>query len=248
MKKITLALLLILFFTLGVFSQDEQIDNLQFEETPVIEQRPTYFAIGAGYVGNLLFMNLDDVNSLMTKIDLPEYKGSVYTAGAHGFTGIGIIPNIRLGFFGIGGSNSVEKNDTMNFGSKLSVGTTGFSIDYGYVLFQHFSLLAGINAGWSSIELEIYRTDKSNSWGNINNNQSGYFKRVEGDFWFVQPNLYMEYAITPFLMARAAAGYSFSFAPSWTISSSSELTDVPETMNTSGLNLQFGICVGLFNF
>ena len=248
MNRHLFTLFLLLFLSVNLLAQDEQVDNLQFEETPVVEHRSTYFAIGAGYVGNLFFMNYDDINILMSKFSLPEYKNSIYVSGAHGFTGIGIIPNVRFGFFSSGGSDKVEKSDSMNFGSKLTISTTGFSLDYGYVLFEHLSLLGGVNIGWSSLNLEIYRTEKSNSWSNVDQNQTGYFKSLKGSFWYVQPNIYLEYAITPFLMARAAAGYSLSFLPDWTISSSTELKDVPKGVNTSGLNLQFGICVGLFNF
>ncbi len=253
MKKIGTVLILSMFLSINLFSQDDKVDNMQFEETPVIEERPNYFAIGAGYVGTFIFANYSEVNSLLSsnKLDLPEFKNPIYMSGAHGVTGIGIIPNIRVGFFGLGGTANVNRNigDTLK-GASYSISLGGFSLNYGIVLFKSFAILPGVNLGWSSATLEVYKTSKSFDWTKLDNKDevNAYNKRAEGTFWFAQPHIDMEYALTPFLMVRANVGYSMSFLPTWKYNKEATLDNVPSGLNTSGMTLQFGILVGLFNF
>ena len=255
MRKISLLLLFLIISPFFLLAQDDQLDDMDFEEIPVEKERPTYFAIGAGYIGSLNYFNLDEINAKLTNdFQLPEYKAPLYMSGAHGFTGIGIIPNIRLGFFGLAGSKKVSQDvDSIKYGSVLSANMMGFSIDYGFVLFKHFAILPGIQVGWSGLEYKFYSTlntaDEPN-WNDIKPEGSTEFfsKDVKGSFWFVQPQIYFEYALTPFLMARASAGYNFSFAPDWEYNSSAPLKGVPDNMNTGGFSMHFGVFVGLFNF
>ena len=254
MKKLALLLFILLLSTPLLQSQDDELDDMDFEEIPVVEERPTYFAIGAGYVGGLNFLNYDAINTkLANDFQLPEFSGFMYMSGAHGFTCIGIIPNLRLGFYGLTGSVKVDKNqDTVLYGSKFSVSYMGFSVDYGIVLFKHFAVLPGVQVGWSDIEQIIYRTrNNANSpnWDEIQPANDGeYFsKNISGDFWFVEPQIYFEYALTPFLMARASAGYNFSFNLAWEYNSAN-FKNVPDDITTGGFSAQFGIFVGLFNF
>jgi hypothetical protein len=236
-------------------AQDDDLEDMDFEEVPIVEERPTYFAIGAGYIGTLSWINLDEINAKISNdFLLPEYSGSLYLSGAHGFTGIGIIPNLRLGFFGITGKQKVDQNqDSIKYGSSLSLNYTGFSVDYGFVLFDHFAILPGIQVGWSSLNINIYRTlntADSPDWTQIKleDNPEYFSKDMNGSFWYVQPQIYLEYALTPFLMARASAGYNLSFNTSWEYNSSADLKNVPDGITTGGFSAQFGIFVGLFNF
>jgi hypothetical protein len=253
MKKYGTLLILSMILCVNLYSQDEKIDNLQFEETPIVEERPNYFAIGAGYVGTFIFSDYTEVNNLLktNNLNLPEFKNPIYMSGAHGVTGIGIIPNIRVGFFGLSGTANVNSNnDTMLQGSSFSVSLGGFSINYGIVLFKSFAILPGVNLGWSTATLEVYKTPKTFDWTKIDNKDevNAYNKVAQGSFWFAQPHIDMEYALTPFLMVRANVGYSISFLPSWKYNKEATLDNVPTGINTSGMTLQFGVLVGLFNF
>ena len=253
MKKLSLLFVSLTMLFVNLVAQDDKIESLQFEETPIVEERPPYFGIGAGYVGTFIFADYSQINSLFktNNFGLPEFKNPIYMSGAHGFTGIGIIPNIRVGFFGSSGTASVTNNvgDTLK-GATYSVSFGGFSVNYGIVLFKSFALVPGVNLGWSSATLEIYKTSSNYDWTKIDNNidQNAYNKRAEGTFWFAQPHLDIEYVLTPFLMVRANVGYSASFSPTWKYHKEASLSNVPSGINTSGLTAQFGILVGLFNF
>jgi len=257
MSKYFITVFLLIVSAGHLCAQDNMIDDLEFEEIEIVEERPTYFAIGGGYIGNFYFINFDEINKkLENDFQLSTgYSGTMFVDGVHGFTGVGIIPNLRIGFFGSGGSMDIS-NDSAEIlnGSKLAVSLTGLTIDYGFVLFKHFALLPGIQAGWSSINLDIYRTQNT-TWDNISSEGNGsfYSKNIAGSFWFVQPTLQLEYALTPFLMARGQVGYNLSFKSpfdnkQWTYNTSAELTGVPNSISTSSFNFGFGISVGLFNF
>lgn len=247
--KITFVFILGLALSFSAKAQDDRIDELDFEEIPIVEQRADYFSIGAGYLGDFRFINFDEINKKLEEFSLPGFSGNMYISGAHGFAGIGIIPNLRLGFMGISGSSNINQDDAQyKSGSNLFLDVTAFSIDYGIVLFSHFAVLPGVKVGWSSLRQEIYKSDKERDWANTNYSANNYFHTFEGSFFFAQPTLELEYALTPFIMARLSGGYSFSFSPSWDYNSYATLKNVPETINTSGLGLQFGIFVGLFNF
>ncbi len=252
MKKMMFLFFLMLLISPVLKAQDDELDDMDFEEAPLPNESPVYFAIGAGYLGTMTFINYDEINTkLKNDFKLPEYEGSMYLSGVHGFTGIGIIPNIRLGFFGLTGVNNVSKDtDTTKYGSSLSLSYMGFTIDYGFVPFEHFAVLPGIQVGWSEMKQEIYNTRNNSDWADFKPNNDGkYFvKSIRGTYTFVQPHLYLEYAIKPYLMVRASAGYNFSFSPDWEYNSSVAMENVPDKISTSGLSVQFGIFVGLFNF
>jgi hypothetical protein len=255
MKKLNkiLFLILIIICTGLVYAQDNRLDSTHFEEAPVITEKPVYFGIGLGYVGTFIFPSYTDINKINEKFPgLPQFSGPVFLSGAHGFTGIGVIPNLRVGFFGYSGSSSVTKQnpDTSTLGSNISLSLTGISIDYGMVLFKSFAILPGLNLGWSNVTLDYYQVKSNIDWNNFTNGtlQSSYLNRAEGSFWFVQPHIDIEYALKPFLMIRGNISYGLSFSSSWKYNTNATLNNVPSGINSSGLSLQIGIFIGLFNF
>lgn len=247
MKKFCF-LWLIFFFSAGITFGQDNVDNIQFEESNVQIEKPPYFGLGGGYVGNFLFLNLNEINTLGKDIGLGEFKSPMYLSGAQGFTAIGIIPNLRIGFSGYSGFNKTEKKDNYNMtkGMKFEVYYASFAVDYGIVLFKSFAFLPGINFGWSQITLNNYNINQF-SWDDIKKNV--YTSNlVQGSFWFVQPGVNFEFAATPFLMIRLGAGYPISFSSKWQLNDVIEVSDVPTGIKPEGFVLNFGIFVGLFNY
>ncbi len=247
MKKFFSTLLLFTIVNFIALSQDDQ-NNIQFEESNVQIEKPPYFGLGGGYVGNFLFLNLDQVNELSKSQGLENIKSPLYLSGAQGFTAIGLIPNLRLGFAGYSGFNKVEKLDAYNTtkGLKCEVTYTAFGIDYGFVPFKSIAILPGLNFGWSKIILNNYKINQF-SWDDLKSN-TFTSNTVEGSFWIIQPNANVEFAATPFLMLRLGVGYPISFGPKWKLNDVLEVSNVPSNIKPSGLVLNFGIFVGLFNY
>ncbi len=239
--------------SVNMFAQDDQLDSLNFEVTPVVEEKPPYFALGGGYSGTFFFINMDELNKHFTDkaFNIGEIKSNIYVSGAQGFTAIGVVPNLRIGFFGVSGSTKSETgNDTLTTGAEVSVGFTGFSLDYGFLPFKSLAILPGISFGWADMTIESYKTQKEFDFNNYPAScyANNYLDRADGAYYFVQPAINIEYAVTPFLMARINAHYVLPFSGEWKFNRNADLKNVPSKVQPGGFGLQFGIFVGLFNY
>jgi hypothetical protein len=252
--KVLLGFLVLLSGTV-VYAQDKQLDSLDlsFESTPVKEEAVPYFAIAGGFVSNFFFANFNDLNAQLSSknFGVDNLKGSVFMAGGEGFTAIGIIPNLRIGFFGMGGSKTSIKSfgDTTK-SVDFDVSFNGVSFDYAIVPLKKLAILPGVNLGWGRVTIENNQTIGSVDWPNFNpaGSQNLYLNRIEANMWLVQPHLDIEYAVTPFFAIRVNGGYSASFMGSWKYNNSGSIEHVPTGINGSGLYAGFGVFLGLFNY
>lgn len=237
--------------------QDSSLFELTFDTEPIVEQKAPYFALGGGYVGTFLFNNFDDLNDLMKKngYDFDKFDSPMYTSGFSFFTAIGIVKNLRIGVTGQTKTINNEKsivigNQNYKLGFDYNTYFTGFSADYGIVLFKSFALLPGITLGYNSITLQAYQHKDKYNWSDFKTgaDENNYLNKASGSFWYLQPALNIEYAVTPFLMVRLAGGYNFTFGSSWEMNNSAELKGVPSGLNNNGMTLQLGLFLGLFNY
>jgi hypothetical protein len=176
--------------------------------------------------------------------------------GGEGFTGLVYITNVRAGFFSYGGGKILEANITAgnNINYKRTVeyraSLYGLELDYAYVPFRKFALLPGISFGRGGLEVNTYQAPDKASW--LDNKPAGdsltYQNQTYTGFWFVKPSINFEYALTNFLMFRLGASYSYQLGSDWTLNKNAKLNDVPDKISASGMNIQLGIFVGLFNY
>lgn len=250
LKTAFLIIAFMLVSNINSFAQDDKLDSLSFEVTPVKEEKPPYFALGGGYTGTFLLLKMDDLNAHLkaNNFGMSDLKSSMYMSGVQGFTAIGIVPNLRIGFFGMSGTQTSENNvgDTIT-GVDFSLSYTGFALDYGIILGKSIAILPGISAGWVKATIESYRSKNTAEWVAFKPESANMY-RAEKSAYFIQPNINLEYALTPFLMARVNAGYSMSFSGDWKYNNTGTLSNVPKGINANGLTLQFGVFVGLFNY
>jgi hypothetical protein len=262
MKMKTIVIAILLLGSNLLWSQDDMLDSLDlsFESTPIKEEKIPYFAIAGGFTGTFFFANFDEMKSLVeanfpSLIDeTPEGSVSIFMPGAEGFTAIGIIPNMRLGFFGAGGSKIIKAvvADTTR-SIDYSVSFNGLSFDYAFVPTRRLAILAGVNLGWGTLAIEYYRTTSNYQWNQFgeNVNPNNFMSRAEAGFWLIQPHLNIEFAVTPFIALRGSAGYSVSLMNEWKFNQNSNFSDgnkPPDKLNASGLYAQFGLFIGLFNY
>jgi hypothetical protein len=247
MKRMFLFLLLFCAISLVAFSQDD-LQNIQFEESNVKIEKPPYFGLGGGYVGSFIFINVDDLNKVCGVIGLNNFKSPFYLSGAQGFTAIGIIPNLRIGFSGYSGYKTEEKKFDYNQtkGIKYEIGFTGFAVDYGFVVIKSLAVLPGLGFGWSSIDITNYNVTKF-EWNDLTTNNYTS-NQLKGSFWFVEPHVNIEFAVTPFLMLRLGAQYPIGFGQKWQVNDVVEVGSVPSSLKPNGFAINFGLFVGLFNY
>lgn len=253
-QRCNLSVFLLLFTLLSIPTYSQELDslNLNFEEVTANVESPPYFGLGGGYIGTFSFINFDDINQINRSIGFENFGSPIFISGAEGFTAIPFVPNLRIGF--LGGSGTIVKEitiDTATFGTRALVQFTGFRIDYGYVPTNSLALLFGANIGWSSLTFEFYRNANNMDWNNISffyNDSNNAFRMINGNFWFVEPNLNIEFAATTFLMLRLGISYSFTFLPDWKGNQIAKVDNVPSTLKPDGLQVKFGLFVGLFNY
>lgn len=233
-------------------AQDDKLDKLSFEDSPLLDEKPPYFAVGGGFLGTFLFTNFDELNKTAATFGVGEFKSPVFLTGAQGFTAIGVIPNIRLGVLSVGGKATSQKDTTVNTTPmkrtmEYSTSLTGFTVDYAIQPFKHFAVIPGVMFGLGTVAVERSQTTSTRSFIDPLPSTDNYFQRLDASITVLQPNLNIEYALTQFSMFRVNVGYMMSFVGDWKADRQTVVTGVPDKINSSGLTLQFGVFVGLFN-
>jgi hypothetical protein len=270
MKSKFLLLMFALVFAvapLSLMAQDEgdedDLDDMDLSVAATEQDSGAeYFTIGAGFVGQFLFTNLDDMNADLAKtFTNGELQAPIFMTGVHGFTAIGVVPNLRIGIFGLSGSTEVSQEVTLandlkaNQGFEYSISITGFSFDYAIVPMRKLAILPGANIAFGTIKMESWQTPNDDvNWDDLvgPDIENTYFNRAEATVLFFEPNVKVEYALAPFVMLRLQGGYSVNVTRGdWEYNRTGKFADSESSFSNAkadGFTFQFGINVGLFNY
>ncbi len=261
MKKILL-LMSVLMLPMFLTAQDDEIDNLPFDNEPLRDDDRTYFVLAGGVTYDFLMINEDNLNSFLGNSGDLTLSGPIQLTGGQGVLGLPWIKNLRFGVFGYGGSvesDLLEENypwidpngdpftSTFSSQTSLTASMFGFSVHYGYVPFEHFAILGGVNAGWGDVTYESFNaiTSPKDAQTTIPFGVS----RFEKNYFFVMPNIQLEYAITSFIVLRADASYNLTVGQDtdWTYNNLGSNSVNPD-FNLNGMKVGFGVMIGLANF
>jgi hypothetical protein len=258
MKKL---LLLLVLLTVSLYSQDDGLDDLPFDDEPLMSKERNYFAIGGGYSIGVLNLNLDNFNKLLKdQFTRSELSKTMIMHGGSAFTGIPFIKNLRLGYHSYGGNLLNESTvGEIKTSEELSVSMSGINFDYGYVPIDNLAIMGGLGIGWGSINFDIAKGAASYDWTKLNDSLVGvdnYFLHAEKSFMYITPTVSVEWAATSFFMMRALVNYNLSFDnpiasaddKSWKINKVAQLDNTPNGLNSNGFYFEFGIFLGLFNY
>jgi hypothetical protein len=247
-KHLFVALVFICSFAVNLFAQDDKLNQFSFEDVPTEDVRPPYFAVSGGPTATWLFTNLSDVNSFVNGIAGASYSSPLLMFGGEGFFAIGFIPNVRAGIMGAASSNIVQ-NDAKTKRVDYTLSLTGIILDYAITPLKGFSIIPGVAGGLGGANFEISQSSGNQTFPQITPTatSANYMRRLRSSLTFVQPRLNIEYAFTSFSMIRVNAGYNLSFMGDWQVDNISTVTGVPAGINATGLTVQVGLFVGLFN-
>jgi len=254
MKKVLL-LMSVLLMPMFLTAQDDEIDNLPFDNEPLRDDSRSYFVLAGGLTYDFLMVNEDNLNSFFDMQSESDFKLSapIQLTGGQGVTGIPWVKNLRVGVFGYGGSTESEisalSGTEIGDGeaqNSLTASLFGFSVHYGYVPFEHFAILGGLNAGWGDVTFETFSAS-----GEMKTDIASDFRmdRFEKNYFFVMPNIQIEYALANFIILRADASYNMTVGQdeNWTQNYLGTNSVNPD-FDLSGLKVGFGVMVGLVNF
>ncbi|MBK7576383.1 MAG: hypothetical protein IPI24_03000 [Ignavibacteria bacterium] len=258
MTRSLIAILLALVTLAPMWAQDEKLDELSFEEAPLKDEAIPYFAVGVGPAFNFVFASMDDVNARAKELGLGELQSPVFQLGAEIFTAVGVIPNVRLGFSWVSGSSTSSANvsvngTTVNRTLLYGISSRTFHLDWAWVPVKSLAILPGLGFGWGDQRIETLQSAEGMDWKDLIDSstiapQPNANVALLQNTLYLLPRLNIEYAVTPFLNLRASAAYTWQFSSSdWIGNRHATVTNVPENISVSGLNLQFGVFVGLFN-
>lgn len=252
------ACLSFVLFSSIVTAQDDKIDGLAFDTEPLREEKTPYFAIAGGYTGSFFFSNLDDLNSALKTAGFgmsDEFSAPIYLSGVQGFTGIVIVPNMRVGFHSQSGMQKISNDIVISDKSytrqlEYSINMNSLSFDYAITIAKSFAIIPGVSAGWGRLSLESSQAESELDWTKFTPTpyDLNFMQRAEASFWLIEPNVNIEFALTNFLMLRANGGYTMSFMNDWEMNRTATLKNVPDGINGTGFHFQFGVFLGLFNY
>lgn len=254
--KINLISLILLLFTLNVFSQDDRLDEFSFEEQS-FDEKIMYFGIGGGYTGSFFITDMSDLNQFLENNDygLEEIPDNLYHHGLELMSSTVIIPNTRIGFFRYSGASEVSTNidfNGQNYKRRAEYKNfmTGVPLEYVFMPFKSFAIVPGVAVGYGNTEIDLTQTPNEIDFGNLEstNIDGSFFHQISTPYWFAMPRLNIEYAFTQFTVIKLSGFYLTSFAQDWKFNNEAALQQIPDGLDASGYAVQIGIYVGLFNY
>ncbi len=257
------ALLVTVFLLmLGAVVARAQNDDFNFENIPVDEDQIPYIGVGAGYVNFLSIVNDPELNSVSQQLGLGDMGTTLLMHGGGGWTVVGLIPNVRLGVYGAGGSKSRSATYSVNGNDfqrtiRFHEGLTAADIDYVFPLFfRGFAITVGSMVGVSTHELTITQTQQNGvTFSDLltryqdtipSTSARNRQTQISQSNLFFYPRIDFELAVSPFILLRAAAGWQLSAnIGDWTDGEGTTIQSVPN-IKPDGPMLHFGVFLGLF--
>ena len=229
----------------------DNLGEITFEELKDKEKSTQYFAVGGGFTGNFLMMDANAINAnLPSTFKVGSLSAPLFVSGGQGFLTF-FFKNLRFGFNSGVGTQTVDTNvvvggDSLKRQLDYSASFHGVTVDYAVPLFNGFTMLPGVQAGFGNMSFERYDGKATDSWTNVEKTPTNV-SRLEVSHLFVQPTVQFEYALTTFTMVRAHVGYAMTFTgDTWTLNRTTQISGAPTSLNSSGLVAGFGVFFGLF--
>lgn len=213
------------------------------------------FGGGGGYVPAWYIPKVDELNSQINALDIPELSTSgLYVSGGAGFIYIGFVKYLRVGGMGYSGTMSTSINeDGINKEAVYSIGGGGLTIEYTLPFIKDLGLSLGATIGAGSMSIELYNNSGVQEWNGLwtdleqgNNNNS--YKKLTNSYWVFSPTLNFDIPVYRFVVFRLGVGYQLTFGDDWTYDNDQPLNNVPSGMNANSFFIQSGLFIGFFSF
>ncbi len=230
-------------------------DPFSFRDKPGDPIRSDYWGLGGGYLGSVFVPNYDGVNTIAANLELPEFSGPMIMNGGGGFVSVFFIqPNVRFGFYGMGGSKKVTATRTADGTTpvtrslELRHSVAAAQIDYAIRVSSTLTLTPGTMIGLGSFDLESTQSLVNGTGSSVLNPDStsaAYNARLSSRRLFYYPALNLEWVPAKVLMIRVGGGYAGTLSSDWTDNNDVAVSGMPD-INANGPAVQFGLFVGLF--
>ncbi len=268
----TLLLCGILWSTPQLLAQEEdpqsdtsEFDDFNFDDIPVDDYRDLdYVGFGVGYLGNYGLLPFDEMNAIGAEFDMPEISSGLLSHRLGVFIGGIVLKNFRYGFyFPISGSKEVNSTVTLQgeeYSRTLAYSSNRSTFQLDYALFlppEGLVLFPGLMVSREKSEVELIQVQANDlTYETLFNPEEfdgtvpagavrNRYARIERNSFQLQPTLTLDYAVNYFLLLRAGVGYGFNVSGTWQHASGEQIDNVPD-VKSDGVQIQFGLFVGLF--
>ncbi len=245
MKILNHFLLLLIFISSAAIAQESS-----FYDAP--------FGGGGGYVGGWMIPKVDGINTQLKNFnDMHLSTSGFYTSGGAGFIYLGIIPGIRVGGMGFGGSRSSSSNSIISTGlNSYNVNNEAIyrmnggalTIEYTLPFIKNYGVSAGVSIGRGSLEIDLYSNPGGVDWNSLWSLSPGQSTSLKNSYWFFSPTLNVDIPAYRLLDFRVGIGYQLTFGSHWTYDNNKDIYNAPSDINGNSFFIQAGIFVGLFSF
>jgi hypothetical protein len=230
------------------------------QEEPIPPKRSHAVKIGAlgGFTPGWLSVDVGPINDFLSAgKGAPLNNNGVVLYGGAGAAYILLVPNLRVGGMGMGGSIESTSLDALGIrrDAKLHVAFGGVTVEYVIPLIEHLDLAAGAMIGTGGIDIILRQNNGGfDDWlteqrylgtglGAPTNNVS---RKLTGSYFVWVPAVNIEYGILGWLGVRLGASYVGMSAPSWTVDDQYDLLGVPSKVSGKGFMVNMGIFIGTF--
>ncbi len=218
-------------------------------------QSQTYFDSpfggGGGFIPGFHFVKLDDLNTKLTSLAMPNFdNNAVFITGGGGYIYVGFIPQLRVGGIGYGGMKSLSfAKENKNYQVDYSLGVGGFTVEYSLPFIKDVAVSVGAILGGGEIAVEFFENKENFLWDEVfTSSQKNNYTKISNDFFLLSPILNIDIPIYRFLAFRLGAGYQLAFGGKWKANNNQTLFNAPDSFNGNSFFIQTGIYFGFFAF
>ncbi len=216
---------------------------------------------GAGGVTPVVGMfDNKGIDAYLSKAGLPTLGSDpMYLIGGEGYGYIMFLKNVRMGGFGVTGTQTVNKYDAIANVRKevdYTVSYGGFLMDYVQPIAYKLDVALGASIGGGMVEITM-RRDNGNfkewdtlwaNYGDVNRLTSSYTRKLQGSYVVFTPHINIEYTLLTWMQLRVGVGYPIMFSPEWQLDEKYEVNSVPSNIKASGYTINAGIMFGFFGW
>ena len=254
-RYLLMSISLLLFANIYLFAQETDEDSL----LPPKHTRVGKIGGGLGFTPTILFMNVDPINSILTKSNAADLNsGPMMLYGGQGYGYVLLVENLRVGGIGLGGSKSSaawDPNTNTRRDINYHVGYGGVTIEYAWSLTPRLDITPGIMLGAGGVEIKMTKNiidtknwnDLWNEYGS-NDPTPEYSRTLTGSFFVYQPSVNVEYALLRWVGLRVGVSYLGMTGGSWKMDGNYDIVNVPSDINGHGFMINTGVFVGTFLF
>jgi hypothetical protein len=255
MYRLLLSSICILFvLEIPLFAQEDE------EQVPLPPKHSIQAKIGGagGFTQNILFIDLNPINDMLKKSNAATFSNNpMLLLGGQGYGYIMLVPNLRVGGLGAGGSMMSKSYDpvtNIRRDVELSVGFGGVTIEYAVPVIPRLDVALGVMLGAGSTSIRMTRNINSNKlWDTIWDEYSltypnidEYTRKLSGSFFIYQPSLNIEYAVLRWVGLRVGVSYNGMAVNEWKLDDNYDLIGVPDKVSGRGFMINGGIFLGTF--